>query len=48
VLYQAGEGPQIIPLEIDFDLVRRGREAGLRGLGQPLKSFRDQPMAFSV
>jgi predicted amidohydrolase len=48
VLYQAGEGPQIIPLEIDFDRVRRQREAGPNGLGQMLKSFRDRAVDFAV
>ncbi|MCA9727940.1 MAG: carbon-nitrogen hydrolase family protein [Candidatus Eisenbacteria bacterium] len=46
VLYQAGTSEEIIPLEIDLDRVRRSREIGLRGLGQPLKSFRDHPAPF--
>lgn len=48
VLHQAGNGPEIIPVEIDFDKVRRERERGLRGLGQPLKSFRDRRCNFPV
>ncbi len=48
VLYQAGAEPAMIPLEIDLDQVRRQREVGLRGLGQPLKSFRDRAVDFSV
>lgn len=48
VLYQAGAEPAMIPIEIDFDLVRRQREVGLRHLGQPLKSFRDRAVDFSV
>ncbi len=48
VLYQAGEGPQIIPIEVDLDRVRRQRAAGLRGLGQMLKSFRDRTVDFPV
>ena len=42
VLHQAGDGPEVIPIELDLDRVRRGRERGLRCLGQPLKSFRDR------
>jgi hypothetical protein len=41
VIHQAGEVEEIIPVEIDLDRVRRSRERGLMGLGQPLKSFRD-------
>lgn len=48
VLHQAGGAPEIIPIEIDLDRVRRSREVGLRGLGQPLKSFRDRHVDFSV
>ncbi len=48
VLHQAGHSEESIPLEIDIDRVRRSREVGLRGLGQPLKSFRDRDVEFSV
>jgi predicted amidohydrolase len=48
VLHQAGGGAEIIPVEIDFDKVRHEREHGLRGLGQPLKSFRDRACDFPV
>jgi len=48
VMYQAGHGEESIPLEIDLDRVRRTREFGLRGLGQPLKSFRDRKVEFTV
>jgi deaminated glutathione amidase len=48
VLYQAGHGQEMIPLEIDLDRARRAREVGLRGLGQPLKSFRDSKIDFRV
>lgn len=41
ILHQAGRGPEVIPVVIDVDRVRRTREDGLLGLGQPLKSFRD-------
>ncbi len=48
VLYQAGTSEELIPIEIDLDRVRRSREVGLRGLGQPLKSFRDTTVRFPV
>lgn len=48
VVHQAGTNEELMPLEIYFDRVRRGREFGLRGLGQPLKSFRDCPLQFPV
>jgi len=49
VLHQAAAaGAQIIPVEIDFAKVRRERETGIRGLGQPLKSFRDSALMFPV
>lgn len=47
-LFQAETHEQIIPIEIDFDQVRRQRERGIRGLGQPLKSFRESPVEFEV
>lgn len=49
VLHQAGGGAEIMAIEVDFALVRRQRERGLRSnLGQPLKSFRDRDVAFDV
>jgi predicted amidohydrolase len=48
VLYQAGCADEIIPIEINLEQVRRQRECGLRGLGQPLKSFRDSALEFPV
>lgn len=48
VLYQGQSAPEMIPLEIDFDRVRRSREVGLRGLGQQLKSFRDRRVEFAI
>ncbi len=47
-LHQAGHADEIIPLEIDMERVQRSREVGLRGLGQPLKSFRDRSVDFEV
>ena len=48
VLFQAGGSEEMLPIEIDLDRVRRSREVGLKGLGQPLKSFRDRAVDFSV
>ena len=48
IIYQAGIVNEVIPIEIDFACVRRNRENGLHKLGQPLKSFRDNPVSFSV
>jgi len=48
VLYKAGHGQEMMPIEIDLDRARRTREVGLRGLGQPLKSFRDRKVEFPV
>ncbi|MEQ8320425.1 MAG: carbon-nitrogen hydrolase family protein [Rhodospirillales bacterium] len=48
ILYQAAGQEEIIPVEIDFDLVRRQRAIGLRGLGQPVKSFRDRSVYFGT
>lgn len=48
VLYQSAGQEDLFPIEIDFDLVRRQRETGIRGLGQVLKSFRDRPVDFPV
>ncbi|WP_019026924.1 carbon-nitrogen hydrolase family protein [Colwellia piezophila] len=46
IIYQAGSGAEIIPVEVDFALVQRNRERGLHGLGQPLKSFANTPVNF--
>jgi len=48
VLYQAGTSEELMPLEIDLGRARRCREVGVRGLGQPLKSFRDSNVRFDV
>lgn len=48
VLYQAASNEEMLPIEIDLDRVRRSREVGLKGLGQPLKSFRDRAVHFAV
>ncbi|WCL55313.1 carbon-nitrogen hydrolase family protein [Gimibacter soli] len=41
VIHAARRAEEIIAVEIDLGRVRRTRERGLMGLGQPLKSFRD-------
>ena len=46
VIHQAGSGHEIIPVELDLELVRRSRRRGLLGLGQALKSFRDSDVQF--
>ena len=46
VIYQAGSSRDIMVFEIDFNYVRRCREHGWHGLGQPLKSFRDHKVTF--
>lgn len=48
VLHQFGASEELVPMELDLDRVRRNREVGLRGLGQPLKSFRDSTVQFPV
>jgi len=48
VVYTAGSGEEVIPVDIDLNVVRRGRATGLFGLGQLLKSFRDREVDFSV
>lgn len=48
VLCQAGPTAQFLPLEIDLEVVKKRRERGIMGLGQPLKSFRDSPMHFDI
>ncbi len=48
VLYEAGSGEETIPLEINLEDVRRSRKHGILRLGQPLKSFRDRDVEFSI
>ncbi len=48
VLYKASTGPELIPIELDLDRVKRSREDGLLRLGQPLKSFRDRNVDFDI
>lgn len=46
VIHQAGVGREIMPFEVDFDYLRDCRERGWQGLGQPLKSFRDNTVVY--
>ncbi|SHH95566.1 carbon-nitrogen hydrolase family protein [Ferrimonas marina] len=46
VIHQSGQHQELIPVELDLDYLRRTREQGWNGLGQPLKSFRDHPLAY--
>ena len=48
VLHEGGHGQEIIPVLVDLDRVGAERETGIRALGQPLKSFRDRRVDFSV
>lgn len=48
VIHEASVAEEIMPVEINLDRVRREREFGVRGLGQPLKSFRDRSVDFNV
>lgn len=43
ILHDANIGEEFMLIEVDFDKVRRSRKRGLKGLGQPIKSFRDDP-----
>lgn len=48
VLYQAQNNEEIIPIEVNLELVKRSRELGVLRLGQPLKSFRDHLGDFDI
>ncbi len=48
VLHEAGRTEEVFALELDLERARRSRELGLRGLGQPLKSFRDRRVLLDV
>ncbi|WP_411815908.1 carbon-nitrogen hydrolase family protein [Hyphococcus sp. DH-69] len=48
LLHECGTGAEVIPLELDFEQVRRARDRGWHGLGQVMKSFRDAPLAFPM
>lgn len=46
VIHQAGVGFETMPVVVDLARVRRERETGLMGLGQPIKSYRDRAIDF--
>ena len=46
IIYQAGQGRDIMAFDVDLSQVNRVRERGWHGLGQMLKSFRDSDVAF--
>ena len=46
ILTELGSNEEIALLEVDLDSVNRIRQRGIKGLGQPLKSFRDNPKYF--
>jgi len=48
VIYEAGSGAEIIPVQLHLDQVRWERQNGILGLGQVLKSFRDRRVDFPV
>ncbi len=48
ILHDGNVQEEMIPIEVDFDLVRRQRERGLNNMGQVLKSFRDRKVNFDV
>ena len=43
ILHDALAGEEFMLVVVDFDRVRRCRKRGLKGLGQPIKSYRDDP-----
>jgi hypothetical protein len=48
VLHQAGEGEELIPIEIDFDRAALVRRRGFKSLGRTLKSLRDRRVEFDL
>jgi predicted amidohydrolase len=48
VLHEGGQAQEIIPILVDLDRVHLERQNGLRSLGQPLKSFRDRRVEFTI
>ena len=43
VLNESSEGEEVVLIEVEVDRVDRVRKRGIKGLGQPLKSVRDNP-----
>ncbi|MCX7561259.1 carbon-nitrogen hydrolase family protein [Sulfitobacter sp. F26204] len=48
ILHRGNVQEEMIPLEVDFELVRRSRREGILRMGQPHKSFRDNHVRFPV
>ncbi len=48
ILHRGSVQEEMIPIEVDFGLVRRQRREGILRMGQPHKSFRDNRVAFPV
>lgn len=48
ILHRGNVGEEMIPVEVDFELVRRQRREGVLKMGQPHKSFRDNKVPFPV
>ncbi|KAA3634257.1 MAG: carbon-nitrogen hydrolase family protein [Proteobacteria bacterium] len=46
IIHESGSGEEVVPVVVDLERVRRTREKGVLGLGQPLKSFRDEKIGF--
>ena len=46
IMSELGSGAETCLLEVDLKEVDRVRSRGIKGLGQPLKSFRDSPLYF--
>jgi predicted amidohydrolase len=48
VVHTAGDSEEMFPVDVDLSVVRRCRTTGMFGLGQPLKSFRDRNVDFTL
>lgn len=48
ILHRGNVQEEMIPLEVDFELVRRQRREGIMRMGQPHKSFRDSQVQFPI
>ena len=48
VLHISNDQEDIFTIEVDFDLVRNSRKNGIMGLGQNLKSYRDNPFSSMI
>jgi predicted amidohydrolase len=48
IIHTAGDSEEMFPVDIDPSVVLRCRTTGMFGLGQPLKSFRDRNVDFTL